>query len=82
MEELIVRIQYVLRHKIEGPKKATGDTGYHRQIQFSTESPVIDKYGREDRKLSYRENELLKLLYENHNKIIDRKDILKFIMGQ
>ena len=25
MEELIVRIQNVLRHRIEGPQKATGD---------------------------------------------------------
>jgi len=31
--------------------------------------------------LSYRENELLKLLYENRNKIIDRKDILNLLWG-
>ena len=37
--------------------------------------------GKEDRKLSYRENELLKLLYENRNKIIDRKDILNLLWG-
>ena len=35
--------------------------------------------GKEDRKLSYRETELLKMLYENRNRIIDRKDILNMI---
>ena len=37
--------------------------------------------GKEDRKLSYRENELLRLLYENRDKIIDRKDILNLLWG-
>jgi len=37
--------------------------------------------GKEDRKLSYRESELLKLLYENKEKIIDRKDILNLLWG-
>ncbi|MGH2563506.1 MAG: winged helix-turn-helix domain-containing protein, partial [Ginsengibacter sp.] len=30
-------------------------------------------------KLSYRETELLKMLYENRNKIIDRKEILNML---
>jgi DNA-binding response OmpR family regulator len=34
-----------------------------------------------DRKLSYRESELLKILYENREKIIDRKDILNLLWG-
>jgi DNA-binding winged helix-turn-helix (wHTH) protein len=37
--------------------------------------------GKEDRKLSFRESELLKLLYENREKIIDRKDILNLLWG-
>ena len=37
--------------------------------------------GKEERKLSYRESELLKLLYENRDKIIDRKDILNLLWG-
>ncbi|MGZ8551983.1 MAG: winged helix-turn-helix domain-containing protein, partial [Chitinophagaceae bacterium] len=37
--------------------------------------------GEENRKLSYRENELLKLLYEHRDKIIDRKDILNLLWG-
>jgi len=37
--------------------------------------------GKEERKLSFRESELLKLLYENRDKIIDRKDILNLLWG-
>ena len=37
--------------------------------------------GKKERKLSFRETELLKLLYENRNKIIVRKDILNLLWG-
>jgi DNA-binding response OmpR family regulator len=37
--------------------------------------------GKDDRKLSYRESELLKLLYEHRDKIIDRRDILTLLWG-
>ena len=37
--------------------------------------------GKANRKLSYRENELLKLLYQNRDRIIDRKDILNLLWG-
>ena len=37
--------------------------------------------GKEERKLSYRESELLKVLYENRSTIIDRKDILNLLWG-
>jgi DNA-binding response OmpR family regulator len=35
----------------------------------------------EKRKLSFRESELLKLLYESRDKVIDRKDILNLLWG-
>jgi DNA-binding response OmpR family regulator len=35
----------------------------------------------EDRKLSYRESELLKLLYENRDKIVERREILNLLWG-
>ena len=35
----------------------------------------------EQRKLSYRESELLKLLYENRNGIVERKEILNLLWG-
>ncbi|HPH33071.1 MAG TPA: winged helix-turn-helix domain-containing protein, partial [Chitinophagaceae bacterium] len=37
--------------------------------------------GTEEKKLSFRESELLKLLYENRDKIIDRRDILNLLWG-
>jgi DNA-binding response OmpR family regulator len=37
--------------------------------------------GEEEKKLSYRENELLKFLYENRDAIIDRKEILNLLWG-
>lgn len=35
----------------------------------------------EEKKLSFRESELLKMLYFNRHKIIDRKDILNQLWG-
>lgn len=80
MEELIVRIQNVLRHKIEAPKKPAGDSITMGKYRFHINRQVLND-GKEDRKLSYRESELIKLLYENRDKIIDRKDILNLLWG-
>ena len=38
-------------------------------------------FNKEEKKLSYKESELLKLLYQNHNELIDRRDILNLIWG-
>ena len=80
MEELIVRIQNVLRNKIGQPKELPGDTLVIGKYHFQLNRQVLTN-GEEDRKLSYRENELLKLLYLNRNRIIDRKDILNLLWG-
>ena len=80
MEELIVKIQNALRNKTEGPKKITGDSVTMGKYTFQLNRQVLNN-GKEDRKLSYRESELLKLLYENRDKIIDRKDILNLLWG-
>jgi DNA-binding response OmpR family regulator len=80
MEELIVRIQNALRNKIEQPKKITGDAVQMGKYNFHLNRQVLND-GKDDRKLSYRESELLKLLYENRDKIIDRKDILNLLWG-
>ena len=37
--------------------------------------------GTEQRKLSYRESELLKILYDNKDKVVERKDILNLLWG-
>jgi len=80
MEELIVRIQNVLRNKIGQPKESAGERVVIGKYDFQLNRQVLSN-GKEDRKLSYRENELLKLLYLNRNRIINRKDILNLLWG-
>jgi DNA-binding response OmpR family regulator len=78
MEELIVRIENVLRIKEKpNPVKdilTIGKYNFHITRQTLTSS-------QEERKLSFRESELLKLLYQNRDRIIDRKDILNLLWG-
>ncbi|MBL7738374.1 MAG: response regulator transcription factor [Chitinophagaceae bacterium] len=80
MEELIVRIQNLLRGRTDGPQKTIGDNITIGKYNFQIHRQVLST-GKEDRKLSYRESELLKLLYENRSAIIDRKDILNLLWG-
>ncbi|HMR92510.1 MAG TPA: response regulator transcription factor [Chitinophagaceae bacterium] len=80
MEELIVRIQNALRYKSEAPSKINSDAIAVGKYTFNLNRQVLAKEG-EDRKLSYRESELLRLLYENRDKVLDRKDILNLLWG-
>lgn len=80
MEELIVRIQNLLRTKANPDTKITGDSVNIGAYHFQLNRQVLTK-GTEEKKLSYRESELLRLLYENRDKIIDRKDILTLLWG-
>lgn len=80
MEELIVRIQNLLRSKANPDNKITGDSVTIGAYHFQLNRQVLSK-GAEEKKLSYRESELLRLLYENRDKIIDRKDILTLLWG-
>jgi DNA-binding response OmpR family regulator len=80
MEELIVRIQHLLRTKTEGTGKISGGVATMGKYNFQVNRQVLSN-GKEERKLSFRESELLKLLYENRDKIIDRKDILNLLWG-
>lgn len=80
MEELIVRIQNLLRNKTESTQKISGGSATIGKYSFQLNRQVLSN-GKEDRKLSFRESELLKLLYENRDKIIDRKDILNLLWG-
>lgn len=79
MEELIVRIQNLLRLRKDQPK-ITPDLVKMGKYNFQLNRQVLSN-GKEDRKLSFRESELLKLLYEYRDKIIDRKDILNLLWG-
>jgi DNA-binding response OmpR family regulator len=80
MEELIVRIQNALRNKTGGDQKISSDNVTIGKYNFQINRQLLSS-GKEDRKLSFRESELLKLLYENREKIIDRKDILNLLWG-
>ena len=80
IEELIMRIQNLLRNKSEGDTKSTSDSVSIGNYQFQLNRQVLSN-DKEERKLSYRESELLKLLYHNKDKIIDRKDILNLLWG-
>ena len=80
MEELIVRIQNALCNRSGGTQKITGDSVTIGKYTFQLNRQDLND-GKEDRKLSYRESELLKLFYENRDKIIDRKDILNLLWG-
>jgi DNA-binding response OmpR family regulator len=81
MEELIVRIENALRFKEQGSKPVNGkDTLQIGKYNFHVTRQTLSG-NNEERKLSFRESELLKLLYENRDKIIDRKDILNLLWG-
>lgn len=81
MEELIVRIENVLRYRQNNrPVNTVQDEVKLGKFLFHLTRQTL-VVGREERKLSFRESELLKLLYENRDKIIDRKDILTLLWG-
>jgi DNA-binding response OmpR family regulator len=78
IEELIVRIENVLKRKTppsEEPEEVQiGNYTFNMKRQSLIHST-------EQRKLSYRESELLKLLYENRDKIVERSEILTLLWG-
>ena len=80
MEELIVRIQNALKNKGDDTQKISGGSAIIGKYTFQLNRQVLS-IGKEEKKLSYRESELLKLLYENRSAIIDRKDILNLLWG-
>lgn len=80
MEELIVRIENALRVKKEEPIVKMGETIQIGNYHFHVNKQVL-RLGTIDKKLSYREAELLKYLYLNSNTIIDRRELLNHIWG-
>ena len=81
MEELLVRIQNLL--ELTG-SAATGkedpDNITIGKLKFNLPRQTLHG-GSEERKLSFRESELLRYLYENRNNIIDRRDLLMKLWG-
>jgi DNA-binding response OmpR family regulator len=78
MEELIVRIENVLRiPQIPLPPEDEISLG---QYSFNMRRQTLN-HPSEQKKLSYRESELLKLLYLNKDQIVERRDILNLLWG-
>lgn len=80
MEELIVRIENALRLKKEEVLVNVGDMIVIGKYQFHLNKQVLN-FGSEEKKLSYRESELLKYLYQKRDQVIDRRDLLNHIWG-
>ena len=80
IEELIVRIQNALNHKKAKTEESNKDQIEIGRYVFHLNRQLLYD-GNTERKLSFRESELLKLLYKNRDTIIDRKDILNLLWG-
>ena len=81
MEELIVRIENVMKGKrapkvAEEPAEQVNIGKYHFHFVRQTLTS-----GTDERKLSFRESELLRLLYAHRDRIIDRREILNLLWG-
>lgn len=80
MEELIVRLENL--YKQIGNISTTEVQNEIAIGKFTLQlHKQILKIGDIERKLSYRETELIKFLYYNANKIIDRREVLQHIWG-
>ena len=80
MEELIVRIENALRPGNENISSNRKDIINIGNFNFNIARQVLSGTD-EERKLSYKESELLKVLYQNRDKLIDRRDILNMLWG-
>ncbi|MDB5223173.1 MAG: two component transcriptional regulator, winged helix family [Chitinophagaceae bacterium] len=81
MEELIVRLENILKYTGNESKSADKkDVINIGKYTFHIPRQVLSAKNNEQ-KLSFREAELLKVLYQNREKIIDRRDILNLLWG-
>lgn len=78
IEELIARIENALKKNI-AVQEQTEEVNIGNYV-FNTKRQTLH-HPAENRKLSYRESELLKLLYENRDKIVVRSEILTLLWG-
>ena len=80
IEELIVRIQHLLQRKNEPTLKNNVEVITMGKYTFNLYKQLLND-GVLDRRLSFRETELLRLFYESRDRIINRKDILNLLWG-
>ena len=81
MEELIVRLENILKYT--GNNNSSDDKKDIIQIgKYNFHAPrQVLSINKNEQKLSFREAELLKVLYKNRDKIINRRDILNLLWG-
>lgn len=80
IEELILKVEIFLRRrKISGPGRQTNFLIGAYEFDFNN---LLLKYNKEERKLTQREAELLKMLIENKNQVLKRENILELIWGE
>lgn len=81
IEELIVRMSALLKRTPQNTDKE----GFKQAVEIGKYIFDIDKqelsFRGEMKKLSHKESELLRLLYENKNKVLERSPALKTIWG-
>ena len=78
MEELIVRVENVMKNK-SAPQEEVEEIVIGKYVFNLKRQTLI--HPSEQRKLSYRESELLKLLCENRDKVVERSEILTLLWG-
>src|SRR5688572_24696877 len=78
IEELIIRIENVLKKKTQPAGEQ--DEVAIGQYLFNSKRQTLN-HPNESRKISYRESELLKLLYENRDNIVERSEVLNLLWG-
>ncbi len=77
IEELIVRIENVLKQQVQPHDQEEIAIGSYL---FNTKRQTLI-HPQEQRKLSYRESELLRILYHSRDKIVERSEILTLLWG-
>lgn len=80
MEELIVRIEHLLKTTNAAKTVNVAEIAQIGRLQFDAHRQLLIG-NNEERKLSFRESELLRLLYLNRDKITDRRLILNTLWG-
>jgi DNA-binding response OmpR family regulator len=81
MEELIVRIENLLRvRQVSEVVSTQTEILQLGKYKFFANRQVL-LCGTTEKKLSFRESELLKYMWQQRNKLIDRRDILNVIWG-
>lgn len=85
MEELLLRIEVIMKRQQSAPKKPAEEDNDNAKIQIG--AYVLDfpyqklYFGEEFRKLTTREAELLRFLFKHRNDLIRREFILQEIWG-